>query len=437
MIGRYLALAALATMAGCARPTVPEDAPPGAGVTDTGAVSARPASDPVPDPPPAIAVLTGVDVLAAEGPGVLRGLRVGLITNHTGEDRTGRSTIDVLAALPDVRLVALFGPEHGIRGAADAGARVADGRDDRTGLPVYSLHDATKAPTAAELADVDALVFDMQDIGTRYYSYPWTMVMAMQAAAREGVRFVVLDRPDPINGVAMQGNVASGPPSLLGMYPVPMRHGLTVGEIARLAADRLDIDVDLTVVRMSGWRRDMWYGDTGLPWIAPSPNMPSIESALHYPGTCLFEMTSLAVGRGGPTPFQQIGAPWLDHVELARRLNALELPGVRFDTTTFAAVNPQSQSHLGEQNPGVRRGVRFIATDVTTYDPTRAAIAALVEIRRMHPDRLEFTQNFDLLAGTPRVREQIVSGASAAEITADWDAQLAAFARLREPYLLY
>jgi uncharacterized protein YbbC (DUF1343 family) len=195
--------------------------------------------------------------------------------------------------------------------------------------------------------------------------------------------------------------------------------------------------VSLDVVPMTGWRRDMDYGDTGLPWVPPSPNLPSLVSALHYPGTCLFEMTSLAVGRGGPTPFQQIGAPWLDHVELARRLNALALPGVRFETTTFPSVSPERQSHLGEQDPGERRGIRFIATDAAAYDPARTAIFALVEIKRMHPDRLRFTQNFDLLAGTPSVRELVQGGASAERITGDWDAQRAAFERLREPYLLY
>jgi uncharacterized protein YbbC (DUF1343 family) len=331
----------------------------------------------------------------------------------------------------------VFRSEHGIRGSADAGERVSDGRDDRTGLPVYSLLDETKAPTDAEMRDIDALVFDMQDVGARYYSYPWTMVMAMQAARRANALFVVLDRPNPITGALLQGNVTIGPPSLMGMFAVPIRHGMTVGEIARMADDRLGIESSLVVVPMSGWRRTQYYDETDLAWIAPSPNMPSIESALHYPGTCMFEMTSLAVGRGGATPFQQIGAPWLDHVELARRLNALDLPGVRFDTVTFAAVDPERQSHLGERDPGVRRGVRFIATDRAAYDPTLAAIHALVEIQRMHPDRLQFSENFDLLVGTPRIREQLRAGASAQEITAGWDAHIIDFARQRQPYLLY
>ena len=447
MIRVYGPLLALATALACARGPEPVDQTEGPRVETAerqpgaGAAGAKtpPASRPADTPGPVAAepVLTGVDVLAAEGPGALRGLRVGLITNHTGVDRNGRSTIDVLAAMPDVRLVALFGPEHGIRGVADAGERVNDGRDDRTGLPVYSLLDESKAPTDAEMAMVDALVFDMQDVGARYYSYPWTMVMAMQAARRANALFLVLDRPNPITGALIQGNVAVGPPSLMGMFAVPMRHGMTVGEIARMADDRLGIEVSLVVVPMTGWRRSQWYDESGLGWIPPSPNMPSVESALHYPGTCLFEMTSLAVGRGGPTPFQQIGAPWLDNVELARRLNALDLPGVRFDTLTFAAVNPQQASHLGERDPGVRRGVRWIATDRAAYDPTRAAVHALVEIQRMHPDRLQFSENFDLLAGTPRLREQVRAGASAEQILAEWDAQLVEFARQRLPYLLY
>lgn len=382
--------------------------------------------------------LTGVDVLGADGPGPLAGLRVGLITNHTGLTRDGRSTIDVLAAMPGVELVALFGPEHGIRGAAQAGEQVRGGRDPATGLPIHSLYDDTRAPTAAELEGIDALVFDMQDVGARFYTYIWTMALAMRAAADHGKRFVVLDRPNPIRGDIVQGNVQdSAHLSFLGLYPLPTRHGLTIGEVARWLVGEHGIDVRLDVVPMRHWRRDMDWDDTGLAFVAPSPNMPSPTSALHYPGTCLFEQTSLSVGRGLPTAFQQIGAPWLEHEELARRLNALDLQGVRFEAVRFPAVDPERQSHLGERVPGERRGVRFVATDPGIYDPTRAAVAALVEIQRMHPDRLEFAQNFDLIAGTARVRERVRAGADATAITGDWDARREAVRAVTARYLLY
>ena len=437
MTGRYLPLVALATIAGCASPRTPETAAePRVVVAERqeGGVPTTVKERPVDAEP----VLTGIDVLAAEGAGPLDGLRVGLITNHTGVARDGRSTIDVLHALGGVELIALFGPEHGIRGAAQAGVAVESGRDAATGLPIFSLYDQTRAPTAAELADVDALVFDMQDVGARFYTYIWTMALAMREAARHDRLFVVLDLPNPIRGDIVQGNVQdSAHLTFLGLYPMATRHGMTVGEVARWVNERHGIGARLRVVPMRGWRRDMMWDETGLEFVPPSPNMPSPVSALHYPGTTFFEQTSLSVGRGLPTAFQHIGAPWLDHDELARRLNAMALPGVRFEPVTFPAVNPESQSHLGERVPGERRGIRFIATDVATYDPVRSALIALVEVRRMHPARLEFAQNFDAIAGTSSVRELIVAGAHAERVMADWDRQVRAFEAERAPYLLY
>ncbi|HEX6588058.1 MAG TPA: DUF1343 domain-containing protein, partial [Longimicrobiales bacterium] len=366
MTGRYLPLVALATLAACSAPRDPAPAGPRVVVTERvpGADASGAKDRPVDDGPagPGVTqprgVLTGVDVLAAEGAGPLAGLRVGLITNHTGVTRDGRSTIDVLNGLPGVELVALFGPEHGIRGAAQAGETVESGRDAATGLPVYSLYDQTRAPTEAELANVDALVFDMQDVGARFYTYIWTMAQAMREAARHGTLFVVLDRPNPIRGDIVQGNVQdSAHLTFLGLYPMATRHGMTVGEVAQWLNGEHAIGARLEVVRMRGWRRDMSWSETGLTFVPPSPNMPTPVSALHYPGTCFFEQTSLSVGRGLPTAFQQIGAPWLDHEELIERLNAKGLPGVRFEAVVFPAVNPESQSHLGERMPGDRNGV--------------------------------------------------------------------------------
>lgn len=429
-------------------------------------------------------VRLGIDVLLSDSIEVLRGMRVGLITNHTGrggfaseregaqtpgnakvqvnappqanadmqvdraaharrqadaqrqvEAEQGVSTIDLLDRHPAIELVALFSPEHGIRGAADPGEEVAGGRDARTGLPIHSLYGEVRKPTADMLAGLDALVFDIQDIGTRYYTYVWTMALAMQAAAEEGIRFVVLDRPNPIGGEQVQGNVLDPAyATFVGLYPVPMRHGLTTGEVARLINGEYDVGADLVVVPTEGWRRDLWQDDTGLPWINPSPNMPSLESATHYPGTCLFEGTNLSVGRGTPRAFQQIGAPWLDHETLVERLEAHSLPGVRFAAVMFTPEAPGD----GKYGDEAVRGVRLTVTDRQRYDPTVTAVAMLVEIYRLHAGRLEWREShFDRLAGTARLRERVVAGASIDEITAPWAAQLTGFRQLREQYLLY
>lgn len=380
-------------------------------------------------------VLTGLDVLLRDGPGPLAGRRAGLITNHTGTDRSGASGIDLLHAHPDIELVALFSPEHAITGRAEAGERIDDAIDPRTGLPIRSLYGETRKPTAAMLEDIDVLVFDIQDIGTRYYTYVWTMTLAMQAAAEHGRDFVVLDRPNPIGGALVQGNVLDPAfATFVGLYPVPMRHGLTPGELARLVNDQFGIGARLTVVPMAGWTRDTWYDGTELPWTPPSPNMPHLESAAHYAGTCLFEGTNLSVGRGTPDAFRQIGAPWLDHAELVRRLDARAIAGVRFDTVTFTPASPGDGRHDGV----AVRGVRLTVTDRATYDPVHAALATMVEIQRLHADSLTFrTAHFDRLAGTDAVRLALLRGADVHEITAGWDQQIEAFRALRRPYLLY
>lgn len=377
----------------------------------------------------------GIDVLLAGDFEVLRGKRVGLITNHTGKNVAGESTIDLLHRAPGVRLVSLFSPEHGIRGEAEAGERVASGRDGKTGLPIHSLYGATRKPTPEMLAGLDALVFDIQDIGTRYYTYVWTMALALQAAAEQGLEFVVLDRPNPLGGVGVQGNVLDeAQSSFVGLYPVPMRHGLTAGELARLLNGEYGLGARLTVVPVAGWRRTQWFDETGLPWTAPSPNMPSLESALHYPGTCLFEGTNISVGRGTPLAFQQIGAPWLNNEELVRRLRARGLAGVEFEPVTFRPERPGDGKFDGE----VVRGVRLVAVDRQSYDPTVTAIAMLVEIQRLHPERLTWrASHFDRLAGTDRVRKAVVAGREVAEITGGWGAEVAGFEGVRGRYLLY
>lgn len=363
---------------------------------------------------------------------------MGVITNHTGlsippGEETPVHTIDRLYRDRDVNLVAIFGPEHGYRGEAEAGERVGSGVDARTGLPVHSLYGSTRKPTPEMLAGLDMLLFDIQDVGARYYTYVSTMALAMEAAGEAGIPFVVLDRPNPIGG-ATQGNVLEPSfASFVGMFPVPMRHGMTPGELARLFRGEFGVSVDLTVVPVDGWSRDVRFEDTGLPWVAPSPNMPNTTSALHYPGTCLFEGTNLSVGRGTDAPFQQVGAPWLDGPALADALNRVGLPGVRFDPVTFTPRSP-GDGKFGDTEV---HGIRFVATD-DSYDPTVTAVAALEYARRLSGERWTWrSEHFDLLAGTDRLRRDLEAGRPWSEAVVGWAAELDAFERLREPYLLY
>ena len=379
-------------------------------------------------------VRPGIEVLLTDSLALIRDRRVGLITNHTGRDRNSTPSIDLLAGHPDVELVALFSPEHGIRGSAEAGVRVESGVDERTGLPVHSLYGSIRAPTAEMLDGIDVLLFDIQDIGTRYYTYLSTMALSMEAAGRQGIPFVVLDRPNPIGGDPVQGNVLDPAfASFVGLYPVSMRHGLTAGEFARMAVGEFGVQVELSVAVADGWTRTMPYEETGIPWIAPSPNMPSVESALHYPGTCLFEGTPISVGRGTEIAFQQVGAPWLDGEELAARLAALGVPDVRFVAVRFTPRQPGDGKFGGEEVGGVR-----LVAEGADYDPTLAALALRVEIRAMSGERWGWREGpFDRLAGTDGLREALDEGASYEELAGGWGEGLDGYVERREGYLLY
>ncbi|MBI4521743.1 MAG: DUF1343 domain-containing protein [Gemmatimonadetes bacterium] len=380
-------------------------------------------------------VRPGIEVLLDDSSHLVRGRRVGLITNQTGVSSDGVSSIDLLVAADGIELVKLFAPEHGIRGAAPPGEVIENAVDEPTGLPILSLYGDTRKPTPTMLAGLDALVFDVQDIGTRYYTYVYTMALAMEAAAEAGVRFIVLDRPNPLGGDHVQGNVLDPQfASFVGMYPIPMRHGMTAGELARLFNQEYGLDAELAVVPASGWERRLWFDETGLSWLPPSPNMPSLESATHYPGTCLFEGTNLSVGRGTDAAFQQVGAPWLDGPQLAERLNRYELPGIRFEPVTFTPRDPAD----GKYNGVAVQGVRFVVTDRRTYDPTAAGVAALVEARALTGDRWEWrADHFDRLAGTDQLRLQIEGRRSPSEILSGWAEPRNSFQRIRERYLLY
>lgn len=389
-------------------------------------------------------VQTGLARLATEGSTLLAGRRIGLLVNPTAVDAELRHAIDLLAARPELELTALFGPEHGVRGDAQDMIEVDDGRDARTGLPVHSLYGATEAslaPTPAMLEDIDVLVYDVQDIGSRYYTFVWTMVLAMRACAKARKAFVVLDRPNPVGGVHIEGSaIAPGFESFVGLVSCPNRHGMTAGEIARWRHKVEDLDVDLAVITMRGWQRDMSFDHTGLPWVMPSPNMPTVDTALVYPGMCLVEGTELSEGRGTTRPFELAGAPSIDGHRLAADLAAMDLPGVRFRPVVFT---PTFHKHA-RQGCG---GVQLHVTDARTFRPYRTGVAFLKACYDQGPDAFrwrakayEFVDTIpaiDLLAGSAALRQGIEAGQSLDELTARWPRDEGAFAEERAEFLLY
>ena len=383
-------------------------------------------------------VRSGIEVLLSDSLHLVQGKNVGLLTNHTGiywtSDGIVGSTIDALYEANNVDLVALYAPEHGIRGQEQAGAAIDSGRDERTGVPIHSLYGEVRKPTPAMLEGVDVLLFDMQDIGARYYTYVSTMALAMEAAGEQDIPFIVLDRPNPVRGDVVQGNLLKpGYETFVGMYPVPMRHGMTAGELAELYVGEFGLEVDLHVVPLDGWTRDMTFDQTQLPWVPPSPNMPSLESALAYPGTCLFEGTPISVGRGTDRAFQWVGAPWLDGVQLAESLNGYGINGVRFESTTFTPRNAGDRKFEGQEVSGV-----LLIPESTDYDASKAAVAMLLETYSMSGDNWLWAEaHFDRLAGTDSLRLSIEAGADFAELTSAWESENQAFEQLRSPYLIY
>ena len=386
-----------------------------------------------PDRPAAGPILPGIDVLLRDSLHLVSGRRVGLVTNQAGVDAHGVSDVTRLLGA-GVRLVALFSPEHGFRGTAAPGAAIASTVDSATGLPIYSLYGRVTTPTDEMLQGVDLLLVDLQDAGARYYTYIGTTIDVMAAAGRRRIPVVVLDRPDPIGGV-VQGNVLDPAfASPVGRLAVPMRHGLTIGELARLARAELGLETALTVVPVAGWRRALDWDETGLPFIPPSPNLLSMEALLHYPGLCLFEGTALSVGRGTDAPFEQIGAPWLDTTAVLARVRSDGIPGVRFRGTTFTPSRPGD----GKFADTLVAGIRLEITDRGTYDPTRTAVHLLAAVEAGHPGLIGWIpRHFDRLAGGPGLREAIRAGRAPDEIVRGWTAGLAAFERRRTPYLLY
>ncbi|WP_093880253.1 exo-beta-N-acetylmuramidase NamZ family protein [Terribacillus saccharophilus] len=378
-------------------------------------------------------VTPGVEVLLDDQKELLKGKKVGLITNPTGIDSKMNSIVDLLHDDSDIELTALFGPEHGVRGDAQAGEYVESYIDEKTGLPVYSLYGQTRKPTPEMLKNVEVLVFDIQDVGTRYYTYIYTMAYAMEAAKENNIPIVVLDRPNPLGGLSVDGPVLEPEfSSFVGMYPIPTKHGMTVGELARFFNTEFNIKADLKVVKMKGWRRSMDFDDTGLPFVLPSPNMPTVSTTFVYPATGLIEGTNLSEGRGTTKPFELIGAPYINSTNLAAELNSLRLPGVKFRAASFT---PSTSKHAGK----LSHGVEIYITDRDEFNAVTTGLYIIKTIHDMYPDDFEFLSNnfFDKLIGNDRVRTMILEGASVTEITKTYQKELSEFKKVRKEYLLY
>ncbi len=373
-------------------------------------------------------VLTGIDVLVRENFAQLRGCHIGLVTNHTGLTREGLPTIDVLHQSPNVSLEALFGPEHGIRGDHDE--NVADGVDARTNLPIFSLFGARTQPSAEQLQGLDTLVFDIQDIGCRFYTYLSTLGNVLEAASTHALRVVVLDRPNPITGLRAEGPIAdSDALSFVAYHPIPVRHGLTLGELARLIHAEKSLTCPLEVVACENWSRGDWYDATGLLWTNPSPNMRRLSAAALYPGVGLLEFTNVSVGRGTDTPFEVFGAPYLNPRQFAAALNAGDVPGVRFIPTSFT---PNASVFAGE----VCGGVQILVTDWECLNAVQVGLALAVVLRRLYSNRWQ-PEKLQTLLCHADTYQRLIEGESPGRIAASWQSDLQSFAGRTLPHLLY
>ena len=385
-------------------------------------------------------VRVGTDVLAASGR--LSGKRVGLVCNPASIDADFRHAIDQVGTHSGATLCAVYGPQHGVHASAqDNMVETAHGRLREYNVPVYSLYSETREPTAAMLAGIDRLVIDLQDVGTRVYTFVYTMANCLRAARKLGLPVTVCDRPNPVGGTAIEGPVLQpGFTSFVGQFPIPLRHGMTVGELARLFNTHFGIDADMEVVPMDGWSRSMWFDQTGLPWVMPSPNLPTLDSATAYPGTVLLEGTTLSEGRGTTRPFELFGAPWLDGAVLTRKLTARGLPGVVFRPVRF---EPTFQKHAGRPCGGCQMHV----VDRTAFTPVVTAVAILQSARALEPELFGWRQPpyeyetvklpIDILAGTDTLRRDVEMQRTLAAVVAEWRDDLEEFLRVRERYLIY
>lgn len=387
-------------------------------------------------------VKLGLEKLLSQDISTLRNLRVGLICNQASVNHKFQHAADLVFKNPVINLTTLFGPQHGIRGdVQDNMVETSHGIDERTGLPIFSLYSDTRQPTEEMMSGVDTLVFDLQDVGCRVYTFIYTMANAMKVCARLGKKFVVCDRPNPINGIDVEGNLLeAGHESFVGQYPIPMRHGMTVGELANLFNVEFKINCELEIIKMDGWERELYLDETNSPWVMPSPNMPTVETSVVFPGTVYFEGTQISEGRGTTRPFEMIGAPFIKANELKEAVELLDLPGVILRETKFL---PTFQKYANQ----VCKGVFLQITDRNSFKPVISGLALIKTIFDLYPDKFKwkeppyeyvFDRNpFDVIAGTKKIRESFEQGKAISEIESSWLSQELEFRQLREKYLLY
>jgi uncharacterized protein YbbC (DUF1343 family) len=391
---------------------------------------------------PAQVIRTGADILISDSLHLLEGKSIGLVTNHTGLLSDGRHLADILSADERFRLAALFGPEHGVRGDAQAGEKIASGIDSATGLPVYSLYGQDRKPTPAMLKGIDLLIFDIQDVGARFYTYISTLFYILQAGAEQNIPVMVLDRPNPINGIYVDGPVRKEAlSSFVGIAPIPVTHGMTVGELAEMFSGegwlKTKGKVNLTVMKMEGWDRTKYFDDYDMEWIKPSPNIPDFETALVYPGTCFIEGVNVSEGRGTMNPFLKIGAPFINPAELIRKLkeygtDELTLEVVEFTPEAIAGMS-ENPKFKDQKCSGILIGVR----NREEFKSVQFGIKLVSALYALYPGYIDFRRSFDLLAGDTSIQESIVKGKSPGEITASYKKELDAFLQIRSKYLLY
>jgi uncharacterized protein YbbC (DUF1343 family) len=376
-------------------------------------------------------VKTGLDVLVEQDFAPLAGKRVGVVTNHSGLTWDHRHIVQVLAASRNCKLVAIFSPEHGYQGIAADGAEVASSRDAATGVPVYSLYGRTLKPTPEMLKDVDVLVYDIQDVGARFYTYPTTLAYVLEAAGKRKIPVYVLDRPNPVNGVAVEGPLLDSKyTSFIGYFREPIRHGMTIGELAGMFNAENKLGAELHVVKMAGWERRMWMDETGLEWVNPSPAIRNLTEAILYPGMCLLENTVVSIGRGTDTPFEVLGAPWFKGLEAADALNARGIPGVRFMARRF---RPSDDVYKGQECNGL--DVQLI--DRNALDTSRLGLELLAVALKLHPGKFTLDRKIMLLLGSEKAAELLKRGQTGSQVNDSLREDLAEFRRMRAKYLLY
>ena len=391
----------------------------------------------------ATTVRTGADILVNSALAKIQGKRIGILTNHTGQLSDGRHIMDAVIHSGAAQVMALFGPEHGFRGDTPDGKTVGDNRDSRYDVPVYSLYGKTHKPTKEMLSDMDLLIIDIQDIGARFYTFISTVALALEGAAEHNVSVLLLDRPNPIRGMTFDGPVRhESQKSFVGWMPIPIMHGMTMGELAQMWNEegqlQNGVKARLEVLPMAGWMRSMWYDETGLQWIPPSPNMPTMKTAVLYPGMCLFEGTTISEGRGTENPFELIGAPWLNTETVMDVMSHRHLPGVTLSAQQFTPTEIPGRASTPKYEGNECSGILVTVSDRNVFEPIRFALTLLAAIKQYHPEQMELRgRRFDILSGSSAIRKSIEAGTPPDAIREDWKPGLDAFARVREKYLMY